>query len=88
MRGDNNERREPLFCCDDDDHDDDDDDFDDDDYDDSWVLNKGCNHQSDSLSSGERFRSRSGGMNNSTANLLRSASLLAMPTHKKGCVRR
>lgn len=86
MRGDPNEAHEPLFCCD---EDDDDDDFDDDEYDDSGMFNEGFNYQSDALlSSPDRFRVRAGGMSNSAANLLRSASLLAMPTRNKGFVRR
>ena len=85
MRGDKNAPQEPLFCCDDDD---DDDDFDDDDYDESGMFNEGVDYQSDALTSPERFRPRAGGMNKSAANLLRSASLLAMPTRKKTFIRR
>lgn len=83
MRGDQTTRRQPFFFCRDEDNDtSDEDDFDDDD-------GFGDDDQSDALSSSGCFFSRPGGsMNRSAANLLRSASLLAMPSRKKCFTRR
>lgn len=86
MRGDQNDRQEALFCEDDDFDDveevDGDMDFDDDEYDDVDLFDDiNGDYQSDAH---ELFRRRGYGSTDSTASFLRSASLLAMPTFRRG----
>lgn len=84
MGGDQNERPEALFSNDDDI------DFDDDEYDDGDLVNDiyGSGQSDAALRYSEKFRRRDCGRTNSTANLLRSASLFALPTFQNDfCLR-
>lgn len=63
-------------------------DFDDDEFDDSGMFNDVANYRPDSVDASALVRRRQCGRTSSAANLLRCASLLAMPTYKKSSVRR